>query len=232
MRKIGIMGGTFDPIHNGHLMLGRQAYREYGLDEVWYMPSRQPPHKSGRIITSSEDRCRMVQLAIAGIPYFVFSDFEIRRETGNTYTAETLRLLREKYPGDQLFFIVGADSLYEIEKWYHPEQVMAMATLLAAHRDYDEARISLERHAAYLRRTYGADIRLLHCPEMHVASEEIRQMALLGRFPSESVPPAVQEYIRAHHLYGAKEEKRHTEKGFAEAGADTSSHICQENLES
>ena len=133
MRKIGIMGGTFDPIHNGHIMLGRQAYAEYNLDEVWYMPSGQPPHKKGRHVTESAERCHMVKLAIQDIPYFVFSDFEVRRTGKNTYTAETLALLGEKYPDVHFYFIVGADSLFEIEKWYHPEEVMARATLMAAH---------------------------------------------------------------------------------------------------
>lgn len=104
MRKIGIMGGTFDPIHNGHIMLGRQAYAEYNLDEVWYMPSGQPPHKKGRHVTESAERCHMVKLAIQDIPYFVFSDFEVRRTGKNTYTAETLALLGRNTRMSLLFY--------------------------------------------------------------------------------------------------------------------------------
>ena len=201
MRKIGIMGGTFDPIHNGHIMLGRQAYAEYNLDEVWYMPSGQPPHKKGRHVTESAERCHMVKLAIQDIPYFVFSDFEVRRTGKNTYTAETLALLGEKYPDVHFYFIVGADSLFEIEKWYHPEEVMARATLMAAHREYGEAVTSLERHAEYLRKKYGADILPLHRPELAIASEDIRKMAGENRLPGDLLPRAVADYIAERGLY-------------------------------
>lgn len=133
MARIGIMGGTFDPIHNVHLMLGIQAYREYHLDSVWYMPSKCPPHKSDHIVTNTKDRCEMVRMAVHPYPFMVFSDFELLRE-GNTYTADTLRLLHESYPEHEFFFIIGADSLFHIEKWYHPEQVLTQATFLVAGR--------------------------------------------------------------------------------------------------
>ena len=86
MKRIGIMGGTFDPVHNGHLLLGRQARSEYGLDEIWYMPSHIPPHKKDHRITDGKDRLAMLELALEGIPFFSVSDFEMKRE-GNTYTA-------------------------------------------------------------------------------------------------------------------------------------------------
>ena len=87
MAKIGILGGTFDPIHNGHLALGKQAYEQFGLDEIWFMLSGHPPHKKGRLVTEGKEREDMVKLAIASVPYFVYSDFELKRE-GNTYTAQ------------------------------------------------------------------------------------------------------------------------------------------------
>ena len=124
MRRIGILGGTFDPVHNGHLLLGEQAYREYGLDEIWFMPSHVPPHKKDHFITDGAARIRMLELATESIPYFTVSDFEMGRE-GNTYTAQTLALLKEAYPDIEVYFIIGADSLYQLESWYHPEQVMA-----------------------------------------------------------------------------------------------------------
>ena len=93
MRRIGILGGTFDPVHNGHLLLGEQAYREYGLDEIWFMPSHVPPHKKDHLITDGAARIRMLELATESIPYFTVSDFEMGRE-GNTYTAQTLALLK------------------------------------------------------------------------------------------------------------------------------------------
>lgn len=110
MRRIGILGGTFDPVHNGHLLLGEQAYREYGLDEIWFMPSHVPPHKKDHFITDGAARIRMLELATESIPYFTVSDFEMGRE-GNTYTAQTLALLKEAYPDIEVYFIIGADSL-------------------------------------------------------------------------------------------------------------------------
>ena len=114
MRRIGILGGTFDPVHNGHLLLGEQAYREYGLDEIWFMPSHVPPHKKDHLITDGAARIRMLELATESIPYFTVSDFEMGRE-GNTYTAQTLALLKEAYPDIEVYFIIGADSLYQLE---------------------------------------------------------------------------------------------------------------------
>ena len=200
MARIGIMGGTFDPIHNGHLMLGRQAYREYHLDQVWYMPSGQPPHKKGNHITAAADRCAMVSLAVEKEPGLFLSEFETSRE-GTTYTAITLSLLREERPRDEFYFIIGADSLYEIEGWYHPERIMAMAGLLAAPREYGKAVRTLDEQIEHLRLTYNARIGRLHCGEVDISSHEVRQAVKEGRDVGDLVPPAVLCYIRGHHLY-------------------------------
>lgn len=200
MKRIGIMGGTFDPVHNGHLLLGKQAYREYALDEVWYMPSHIPPHKKDHRIAAGEDRLAMLSLAVAGIPYFSVSDFEMRRE-GNTYTAQTLALLREKYPDARFYFILGADSLYQIEQWYHPEQVLSSAVILVSGREYDTHGVSLEQRIAGLKARYGADIRILHNEEVDIASADIRKRAAEGKDIQKDVPAAVEQYIRSHGLY-------------------------------
>ena len=175
MAKIGIMGGTFDPIHNAHLMLGRQALKEYHLDEIWFMPSHNPPHKTDHRVTGTKDRCEMVKLAIAGEPRFRFSDFEISR-AGNTYTAHTLKLLKEAYPKHTFFFIVGADSLYHIESWYHPEEVMRQVTILAAGRECEDA-------------------------SMEVSSQELREREMNGGRIHNLVPKNVERYIEEHGLY-------------------------------
>lgn len=200
MAHIGIMGGTFDPIHNGHLMLGRQACEEYGLDQVWFMPSGRPPHKTDHKVTDADDRIQMVRLAISHIPQFACSDFEIQR-SGTTYTAETLRLLAKLYPQHQFHFIIGADSFYEIEKWYHPQEVMARVPLLVAGREYPEAPRSMEEQARYLRETYHADIHFLHCRELDVSSEELRRKVCSGQTICNYVPSAVAGYIESHGLY-------------------------------
>lgn len=200
MAEIGIMGGTFDPIHNGHLLLGKQAYEEYGLDEVWFMPSGKPPHKSDHRVTEVGERCDMVRLAIAEYPYFVFSDFEVKR-SGNTYTAQTLRLLNEAYPQHHFYFIIGADSLYEIEKWYHPQEVMEQTTLLVAGREYEGAPRTLEDQVDYLCSKYRASIRLLHCDEVDISSAQLREMEGRGRRLYKYVPKPVEQYIMARGLY-------------------------------
>lgn len=200
MGKIGIMGGTFDPIHNGHLMLGEQAYKEYGLNEIWYMPSGHPPHKKSRNVTEPAKRLAMTELAMKAHVGFVCSDFEVSR-TGYTYTAQTLRLLHEAYPEHSFYFIIGADSLYEIEKWYEPDQVLAQAVILTAWREYEEADRSMDRQIAYLASKYGADIRTLHCGEMDISSAELRRMIAKGQSIADYVPWEVAVYISAHGLY-------------------------------
>lgn len=200
MGKIGIMGGTFDPVHNGHLLIGKQALVEYGLDRIWYMPSGQPPHKRDHAVTSVEDRCTMLKLAIQPEPGFVFSDFEVSRE-GYSYTAQTLKLLKETYPEHKFYFIVGADSLYEIETWNHPEMVVGQIPILAAQREYPSEHLPLKEQIAYLNRTYNGHIEVLHCREMDISSEEIRNMAARGESLTNCVPEKVASYIRQHKLY-------------------------------
>lgn len=200
MAKIGIMGGTFDPIHNGHLTLGRQAYEEFELDEIWYMPTGQPPHKTDHQVTDIKQRCDMTRLGIEGEKEFRFSDFEVR-QAGYSYTARTLKLLREEYPQHEFYFIIGADSLYEIEHWYHPEEVMSQTCLLVARREYGEARYSVEKQIRYLTEKYSARIRLLHSRRMDISSEELRRWASIGKSIRAYVPEAVADYIEAYHLY-------------------------------
>lgn len=201
MKRIGIMGGTFDPIHLGHLMLGKQAYHEYHLKQIWYMPSRQPPHKRDHQITDSSHREKMVKLAIKRFPYFKFSDYELIRTEGNTYTADTLRLLKRDYPDTEFFFIVGADSVFEIEKWYQPETVMRLATILAADRDSNEHKQPLDDQIKYLEQRYGAKIFRLHCREMIVASAEIRERIQKKESIEHLTPTEVAAYIKEHKLY-------------------------------
>lgn len=200
MANIGIMGGTFDPIHKGHLLLARQALEEYALDEIWFMPSGTPPHKTDHHVTDVNDRCEMVRLAISNMSGFVLSDFEAKR-SGNTYTAETLRLLGETYPEHRFYFIIGADSLYQIETWYHPAEVMKQTTLLVAGRDYPEADCPIEEQIRYLKRQYHADIRRLHCREFDVSSGELRKLLNKGESVCSFVPDTVTKYIADHHLY-------------------------------
>ncbi len=203
MKKIGIMGGTFDPIHNGHIMLGKQAYEEYNLDCVWYMPSKVPPHKKDHMITAQEHRFEMTKRAIEPYSYFELSDFEFRRPGENTYTADTLRLLKDEYPDVRFYFIAGADSIMDIEKWYHPEYILSNITFLAAVREYHEADRSFDEQISYLKKKYHADIFKLHCSEMDVASADIRNAFKTGHEDDvrSRIPENVWKYIEQHGLY-------------------------------
>jgi nicotinate-nucleotide adenylyltransferase len=199
MGKIGIMGGTFDPIHNGHLRIGRQAYEEYGLKEIWYIPSGHPPHKNGRNVTEPAMRLAMTELAVKDHEGFICSDFEVSRK-GYTYTSQTLRLLHQEYPEHSFYFIIGADSLYEIENWYEPDQVLSQAVILAAKREHKEAD-HIDKQIAYLASKYGVVIRTLHCGEMDISSTKLRRMIAGGQSIADYVPQEVIEYIRTHSLY-------------------------------
>ena len=200
MKRIGIMGGTFDPVHNGHLLLGKQAYEEYGLDEIWYMPSHIPPHKKDRKITAGEARIDMLHLALKDLPYCAISDFEMKRE-GNTYKAHTLALLKEEYPECEFYFIIGADSLFQIESWYHPEQVMAMTTLMVSGREYEGAVRTFDEQIVYLTEKYGAKILELHNEEVDIASNDIRKRISEGKSIAKDVPESVEQYIKDNGLY-------------------------------
>ena len=174
--RIGIMGGTFDPIHNGHLMLGEYAYQQFHLDEVWYMPNGNPPHKSNPEIRKDlQDRAEMTRLAIEEIPYFRLCTYEMdRKET--SYSYQTMEYFKETYPQDEFYFIIGADSLFNLETWKCPERLLKTAVILAAYRDDAGAPKEMRRQITYLKEKYACDIRLLRTPVMPVSSSEIRQM--------------------------------------------------------
>lgn len=199
--KIGIMGGTFDPIHNGHLMLGQAAYEAFELDQVWFLPNGNPPHKANsQIEADASDRLEMTRLAVSGIPYFKASAYETKR-TVVSCTFQTLEYFHARYPDNQLFFIIGADSLYSIETWIHPERIFPLCTILAAYRDEVNSREMMEIKIHELREKYHADIRLLVTPLMHVASHEIRQYIKEGKDISSYLPESVVSYIKEHELY-------------------------------
>lgn len=192
-KKIGILGGTFNPIHNGHLMLAKEAYEQHNLDKVWIMVSPNPPHKAGTTIVDVTHRNNMVKAAIEPYDFMELSDYEQRRE-GYIYTAETLTLLKKDYPENEYYFIIGGDSLENIEKWYHPEIVLANCILLAAGRDdlFNEALISRINE---LNEKYNADIRMVKMQPMDVSSTEIRA----GDF--DDIPDSVRKYIKENQLY-------------------------------
>lgn len=202
--KIGIMGGTFDPIHNGHLMLGETALRQFDLDVVWYMPNGKPPHKEASSIGSEiKDRIAMTKLAIEGRKDFRLEEYEASRKKVS-YSYETLEYFHQTYPEDSFYFIVGADSLFAIETWVHPERIFPVCTLLAACRDEIDTTEEMYQQIDYLRKKYDAHIELLASPLISVSSSELRKAIASGKSITGYVPQKVEEYIIEEGLYGAE----------------------------
>ena len=199
--KIGMMGGTFDPVHNGHLMLGHAAYKAFSLDQIWFMPNGNPPHKKSETIKSTaEDRMKMTSLAIAPFPEFVLQPYEaLRAEVSCSY--QTMEHFSKIYPDDEFYFIIGADSLMAIETWIHPERIFPTCTILATYRNEVKTKEEMNRQIQYLSEKYHAKIRLLETPLMPVSSHELRASLQSGDSVSEYMPAAVCSYIKQHHLY-------------------------------
>ncbi len=197
--KTGILGGTFNPIHTGHLLLAQAALEETGLSEVMFLPSGVSYLKAEEHVLPAGQRLEMTKLAIEGNPSFTVSDMEIKRK-GNTYTCDTLRLLKAERPQDTFYFIVGADCLFGMEGWYHPEEIFASCRILAAVRD-DTDREELYRQAERLRALYQADIILLDLPRIDISSTSVRQRVKAGKSIRYMVPEAVRHYIQEHDLY-------------------------------
>lgn len=198
-RKVGILGGTFNPIHMGHLIIAENAYDECHLDEVWLMPAHIPPHKRSQHILADELRFAMVECAVADRDYFKASDFEISRDEVS-YTAETLKALKQIYPENDYYFIVGADSLYSMETWYKPEEIFSRARILVAARDaatlYD-----LNNKAKILKKRFGADIYIMSVPKIEISSTAIRERVAAKRSINYFVPDRVRDFIYEHHIY-------------------------------
>lgn len=199
-RRVGIMGGTFDPIHIGHLILAECAYEQFGLDTVLFLPSGNPPHKRERRDGASDkQRLEMVALAIRDNPHFTLDTEEMRR-SGYTYTYETLRLMKEEHPETDYYFIIGADSLMSFDTWKHPEVISRNCILLAAVRDQLETE-TMQAKIEELRRSCGAKIRLLHSPNLEISSTELRSRCRQGRSLRYFVPGAVLDYMEANRVY-------------------------------
>lgn len=197
--KIGIMGGTFDPIHIGHLLLGEFAFEQFELDEIWFLPNGNPPHKdTDEMDTLLEHRVSMVKAAIKGAPHFKVSLHEAKE--GVHYTYKTLLEFHELYPGNEFYFILGADSLFSIEQWKFFKEIFPTCTILAAMRD-DKDVGDMQKQIAYLKEKYAADIELLRAPLLEISSTTIRERAANGLTVHYMVPDAVAAYIKEHHLY-------------------------------
>lgn len=199
--NIGIMGGTFNPIHNGHLALAKAAKEQFPLDTVWFMPSGLPAHKSNDELADGSHRLKMTELALKGQNGFEPSDFELCQE-GYTYTATTLSELSKLYPDDTFYFIIGGDSLMKFLCWRNPEIILQKAVLLAAGRN-GFTKEELLQQAEVLRRTYAARIHFVEMEEVMISSHEIRTYCKERQYErvSEYLPKAVLDYIKEQRLF-------------------------------
>lgn len=211
--RLGIMGGTFDPVHLGHLRTAEEALEALELERVLFVPAADPPHKSGSEILPFEHRRRMLELSIAGNPRFQVSDLE-REMPGKSYTVNSLRRLRKGFPGTELFFLVGLDAFLEMESWFCFRELFRLASLVVLRRpDHGEEPIGefLRQKVSDLYRRDSAeaafrhpDMLPVHClrnTRLDISSTLIRELAAEGRSVRYLVPRAVEAYISEQRLY-------------------------------
>ena len=198
-KKIGIMGGTFNPIHFGHLLLAEQAAEAYDLEEVLFVPSGNPYMKDAEPIVDGNIRAHMTNLALDGHPCFRMSSIELDRE-GPTYTYETLEVLKEKNPDCTYYFILGADSLLTMETWKNPERIFKNCVVIASVRGTGTEE-KIRKIATHLIYEYQADVHILPTRFIDLSSSEIRHRIADGKSVRYMLPENVRAYIYENDLY-------------------------------
>ena len=198
-KRIGILGGTFDPFHKGHFMLAKTAYEQFELDEVWIMPNGNPPHKRNIEQTDFEIRCEMIRLSIKEAPYMVLCDYE-GSEDSYHFTYQTLGEFKKMYPDDEFYFIIGADSLRDFPTWREPGIISQLCTLLVACRD-ESGIADLKLKIAEMNERFGAECLIMNSPKVDAASSEIRVMVSEGKDIADYVGKEVANYIKNEKLY-------------------------------
>lgn len=197
--NIGIIGGTFDPIHNGHLIIAEYARTSLNLDKVLFIPSGMHPFKDNKNITDAKHRMEMILLAIDSNIYFEASSLEINR-TGITYTIDTISSLKEKYPKDDLYFIFGLDILFELDKWKKIEQLNQLCKFVLFDRPSKED-LKIYERIVELKSSYNIDIKMVRSPIIDISSTEIRERVRKKISIRYLVPEVVEEYILNNKLY-------------------------------
>lgn len=199
--RVGVFGGSFDPVHRGHIVLADTCLRQAKLDRVEFVPTAQQPLKPAGPVASGADRLAMLQLALAGQPQLAISTIELDRG-GVSYSVDTLRLMHNEQPDDELFFLMGADSLAEFPAWREPEEICRLATPIVVRRagtsqpDFDLLR-------QFLPATKLAEIRAaqVEMPPMRISSSQIRRLVAEGGDWQPLVPELVAQYIEERRLY-------------------------------
>jgi nicotinate-nucleotide adenylyltransferase len=199
--RIGIFGGTFDPVHLGHLILAENCREQGRLDQVWFIPAAAPPHKLDRPVTPFDRRAEMLRLALAGNPAFGVNELE-RDRPGPSYTADTLTELRRRHPGDEFFLLVGSDTLADLPAWHQPARILQMAGLLIwlrpGHPPHSAEQL---RQALRLPEQIEVRLQVVEGPLIDISSSDLRRRVAAGRSLRYLVPRAVEQYIREKGLY-------------------------------
>lgn len=199
VRRFGIMGGTFDPIHNGHLLTAEFVRDAYALSKIMFIPAARSPFKLDKKVATAQHRLQMTRLAVADNPYFEASDIEMRRE-GVSYTADTIQELRQRFgEGAELYFITGADAINDLPAWHEPEKLLSSCHFIAATRQGTE--LDLKHLRAFFGPLCDEHIHQLTTPELEISSTNIRERIRDGHSIRYMVPESVEEYIRKEGLY-------------------------------
>lgn len=195
--NLAIFGGTFDPIHYGHLLVAEQVYDSIAVDKVLFIPAGDPPHKTNSCITDARHRYRMVELAIEGNENFLLSDYELKKR-GKSYTADTLRYFKKNKIAEKLYFVIGADSLLEIFNWREPEYLLQNANFVVVSRPGYSLKDSdlAEKYKPYLKQ-----IIFLNTIEVGYSSSQIRELLQEGKSIKYQTPDQVIDYIEEYKLY-------------------------------
>jgi nicotinate-nucleotide adenylyltransferase len=199
MTRIGLFGGTFDPIHSGHLLLAEQCREQCRLDEVWFLPTGDPPHKRQAAITPGKSRAEMLELAVAGHPQFRVNRMELQRQ-GTTFTVDTLEVLHSEDPSRELCFLIGADSLAELTTWRSPARIAELATIVAVNRG-DRPLPDVAPLAERLGKEFMSRLVFVTMPGIELSSTDIRRRVRAGQSIRYMTPRAVEMYIVEHRLY-------------------------------
>lgn len=198
MSRIALFGGSFNPIHNGHLHLAQTVHQQCGLDRMLLMPSGTAPHKSSDAYAPAADRLAMCRLAAEPYPWLEVSDYELTKP-GKSYTVETLRYLHSRFPEDTLFLLTGSDMLLSFDSWYCWQEILTLAGLLCVSRGTEPEDV-LRQKAAELS-SYG-QVTVVHAKPLPMSSSQIRHKIELCRKFSCYLPENVVQYIMLHRLYG------------------------------
>lgn len=199
--RIGIFGGSFDPVHYGHLLLAECCREEVPLDEVWFVPAAVPPHKQDARLSADKHRLEMLRLAVGGQEAFVVSALEIE-QGGVNYTYQTLETIHEQRPDDELFFLMGGDSLRDLPTWRRPQRICELAIPLVVHRP-DAPPVDFGVLADVVSDSRLGEIKnySVAMPLIDLSSTDIRRRTAAGQSIRYRTAPAVEQYIRAHRLY-------------------------------